>query len=156
MPLCNKNMTPLQRRSMRRMVSVLLLTVLTNITNPRLPNVFFDLFPGLLRFLSSHQNAHNGLSSVLVVGSLSAVSLVPVLLGVWVAANYLKAEPDDFIRALVIRALLWGFAVTMAGDAIMGVLMTYYSSPFPISLLNADLFFPATGIAFRLLLRSYR
>ena len=156
MPFCNKNLTPLQRRSMQRMGSVLLLTVLTNLTNPHFPNVFFDLFPGLLRFLSSHQDAHNGLSSALLVGSLSAISLLPVLLGVWVAANYLKAEPDEFIRALVIRALLWGFAVTMAGDAIVGVLMTYYSRPFPISLLNADLFIVSTGIAFRLVLRSYR
>jgi len=156
MPFCNKNLTPLQRRSIQKMGSVLLLTVVTNLTSPHLPNPLFDLFPGLLRFISSHQDAHSGLSSALLVGSLSAVSLLPVLLGVWVAANYLKAEPDEFIRALVIRALLWGFAVTMAGDAIVGVLMTYYSRPFPISLLNADLFFASTGIAFRLVQWSYR
>lgn len=156
MPFCNKNMTPLQRRSMQKMGSVLLLTVLTNLTSPNMPNILFDLFPGLLRFLSSHMAAHNGHASVLLVGSLSALSLLPVLLGVWVAASYLKAEPDEFIRGLVIRALLWGFAVTMAGDAIVGVLMTLYKEPFPISLLNADLFFASTGIAFRLVLRSYR
>ncbi len=156
MLFCNKNLTPLQRRSMQRIGSVLLLVVLTNLSSPNLPNPLFDLFPGLLRFISSHHDVHNGYASALWVGSLSALSLLPVLLGVWVAASYLKAEPDEFIRALVIRSLLWGFAVTMAGDAIAGVFMTYYSEPFPISLLNADLFFASTGIAFRLVQRSYQ
>jgi hypothetical protein len=133
-----------------------MLTVLTNFSTPNLPNPVFDLFPGLAHFVSSHLDAHNGHYSVSLVGLLAALSVLPVLLAVWVAARYLKAEPDEFIRALVVRALLWGFAVTMVGDAIAGVLMTSYSRPFPIGLLNADLFIVSTGIAFRLVLRSYR
>jgi len=156
MPLCNKNLTPLQRRSMRLIGGVLLLTVLTNLSTPNLPNLFFDMFPGLAHFVSSHLDAHSGHYSVLLVGLLAALSVLPALLAVWVAARYLKAEPDEFIRSLVVRALLWGFAVTMVGDAIAGVLMASYSRPFPISLLNADLFIVSTGIAFRLVLRSYR
>jgi hypothetical protein len=98
----------------------------------------------------------NGHSPVLLAGVLSAVSLLPILLAVWAAARYLKSEPDEFIRALVVRALLWGFAITMAGNTVAGVLMNIYARPFPLAILNADLFFVSTGFAFRLIQWSYR
>jgi hypothetical protein len=151
MLLCNKNLTPLQRRSIQRMSAALLLTVVTNLSTPSLPNPFRDLIPGLSQLANSH--AH---SSALFVAVLSALSVLPVLLAVWVAARYLAAEPDEFIRALVVKALLWGFAVTMAGNAVAGVLMNIYSRPFPLSLLSADLFFASSLIAFRILQWSYQ
>jgi hypothetical protein len=151
MSLCSKNMTPLQRRSTQLMGSAMMLTVVTNLTTPSLPNPLVDIFPGL-----SQLAAHNAHPSPLLLGVLSALAVLPVLLAVWVAARYLKAEPDEFIRALVVRSLLWGFALTMAGDAIVGVFISVYARPFPLTILNADLFFISTGIAFRLLQRSYR
>ena len=98
----------------------MLLTVITNLTTPSLPNPLVDLFPAL-----SQLAAHHAHPSPLLVGVLSALAVLPVLLAVWVAAHYLKAEPDEFVRTLVVRSLLWGFAVTMAGDAIAGVLTAY-------------------------------
>jgi hypothetical protein len=151
MLLCNKNLTPLQRRSMQRMGAALVLTVVTNLSTPNLPNPFRALFPGLSQLTPS--SAH---SSILLVALLSGLSVLPVLLAVWVAARYLAAEPDEFIRALVVKALLWGFAVAMAGNAIAGALMNIYSRPFPLSVLNADLFFASGLIAFRILQRSYQ
>jgi hypothetical protein len=151
MSLCSKNMTPLQRRSTQLMGTAVVLTVITNLTTPHLPNPLVDIFPAL-----SQLSTRNGHPSPLLVGVLSALSVLPVLLAVWVAARYLKAEPDEFIRALVVRSLLWGFAVTMAGDAVAGVLMSVYGQPFPLTVLNADLFFISTAFAFRLLQRSYR
>ena len=144
------NMTPLQRRSMQRLGGVLMLTVFTNLASPRAPNPILDLFPGLGQFLA-RQHASLGFASV-----LSTLSLLPIVLGVWIAARYLKAETDEFVRTLLVQALLWGFVVTMAGDAILGVLTMLYARPFPISLLNADLFFVGTGIAFRVLHRRYQ
>lgn len=151
MLLCNKKLTPLQRRTTQWMSCVLLLTVVTNFSTPNLHNPIVDMFPSLFRF-----NLFSGHAPILLAGFLSALTLLPVLLAVWVAARYLKAEPDEFVRALVVRALLWGFAVTMAGNAIAGVFMNVYSRPFPLTLLNADLFFASSMIAFRLLQRSYR
>jgi len=151
MPLCNKNLTPLQRRSMQRMSAVLMLTLLTNLSIPNLSNPLLDVFPGLSQLIVPH-----GHSSVLLVGLLAALSVLPVLLAVWVAGRYLTSEPDEFIRALVVRALLWGFAVTMAGNAVAGVFMNVYSRPFPLTVLNADLFFASSLIAFRVVQRSYR
>jgi hypothetical protein len=148
--LCSKNMTPLQRRTTQRMGAAILLTVITNFSGSRV-NPLFDIFPAL-----SQVGVHQDHPSVFLVGVLAAISVIPVLFAVWVAGSYLKDEPDEFIRALVVRALLWGIAVTMAGDAIIGVLMRFYGSPFPIGVFNADLLFVSTGIAFRLIQRSYR
>jgi hypothetical protein len=146
--LCNKNLTPLQRRTTQRMGAALLLTVVTNFSGSRAVNPLFDVFPGL-----SQANVH---PSVFLVGVLAAVSAIPVLFAVWVVGSYLKDEPDEFIRTLVVRALLWGIAFTLAGDAIAGVFMRFYGGPFPIGVFNADLLFVSTGIAFRLIQRSYR
>ena len=133
------------------MGAAILLTVVTNFSGSRAVNPLFDVFPAL-----SQVNVHQEHPSVFLVGVLAAFSVIPVLFAVWVVGSYLKDEPDEFIRALVVRALLWGIAVTMAGDAIAGVLMSSYGAPFPIGVFNADLLFVSTGIAFRLIQRSYR
>jgi hypothetical protein len=151
MLLCNKNLTSLQRRSLQRMGATLVLTVVTNFSTPNPANPLRKLFPGMSQLTPFHAQ-----SSVLLVALLSALSVLPVLLAVYVAARYLAAEPDEFIRALVVKALLWGFAFTMAGNAIAGVFMNIYSGPFPLTLLSADLFFASSVIAFRVLQRSYR
>ena len=147
---CRKNLTPLQRRTTQLLGTSALLAVLTNFSDRHLVNPVIDVFPWLAR-LYGHPGAQPA-SLVILVAALSAF---PVLLAVWAAARYLKSEPDEFIRALVVRALLWGFAVTMLGDAVVGALMESYAQPFPLGLFNADLFLIATGVAFRLALRTY-
>lgn len=150
-PLCrNKNLTQLQRRSISLMSVALVLTVCTNFSGPHIANPLVNLFPGLSRY--TNLNHPSGLQASLI----SAISILPVLFGVWVAARYLKSEPDEFIRTLVVRALLWGFAVTMIGDAVVGVLTTLYGGALPLSLVNADIFFASSMIAFRILQWSYR
>jgi hypothetical protein len=147
---CRKELTSLQRRSTQRMGVVILLTVLTNVSNPRFPNPLLELFPQFREFLLRQQ------ASFAYAATLSLISVLPILLAVWIAADYLERESDEFIRMLVVRALLWGFAITMAGDAIAGVVTMVYSRPFPIALLNVDLFFASALIAFRLLRRGYQ
>lgn len=151
MSLCKRNLTPLQRRFMQQMSGAMILTVLTNLSTPSLPNPLVDLIPALSRLNSAH-----GHPSLLVASLLSAFAVLPILLAIWVMSRYLKSEPDEFIRALVVRAILWGVAVTMAGDAIAGTLMTFYAHSFPLAILNADLFVISTGLAFSYALRSYQ
>jgi hypothetical protein len=146
--LC-KDLTPLQRRSIGKVSMVLFLTVAANVTLKGGPDSLLGRLPGLGHFFTQSP------PSAVLASLLSVIALLPIVLAVWVAGSYLKAEPDEFVRMLLTRALLWGFAVTMAGDAILGVLTMLYGRPFPISLLNADLFIVTTGIAFRLLRWSY-
>jgi hypothetical protein len=134
----NKSLTPLQRHSMQRIGGVMGLTVVAN---------------SVPHFAPALAAKH---ASIVYAVGLCILTLAPVLLAVRIAANYLRHEQDEFIRALVVRALLWAFAITMAADAIVGVLTTVYNHPFPIALLNADVFFASAGISFRLLRRAYQ
>jgi hypothetical protein len=151
MLFCRRKLTPLQQRSLQLTGSAMILTVVTNLSTPRLPNPLVDMFPALGRMASP--SAHAPLS---VASAVALIAVVPIVMVVWIAGRYLKAEPDEFIRALVMRALLWGFAVAMVGNAVAGVFMNIYGRTFPLTVLDADLFFVSGGIAFRLLQRSYR
>lgn len=151
MAACTRALTPLQRRSIQKMCGVGVLAMLTNFSNPHLPNPLLDAVPALTALTPDPHHP-----SALLAGVVAVLCLLPVALAVWVAGQYLRSEPDEFIRSLVIRALLWGFAVTMAADAILGALMNFHPRPLPLGQLNADVFLLSTAIAFRLVQRSYR
>lgn len=142
---CKKNMTRLQRSSYRWMGGALLLAVFANFLTPLKPDSLVYSVP-LLSDLAVAPG-HAALWKVIVV---AALQLLPVLLAVVVAAHYLAHEPDEFIRAMVMRSLLWGIACTMAADAIAGVVMMTSGNPFPIGLLNADVLCISTAASFRL------
>ena len=142
---CKKNMTALQRSSYRWMGVALLLAVVANFLTPLRPDSVVYSVP-LLSALAVAPG-HAVFWKVMVVAVLQ---LSPVLLAVFVAARYLAAEPDEFIRAMLMRALLWGIACTMAADAIAGVAMMTSGNPFPIGLVNADVLFVSTMVSFRL------
>lgn len=139
---CRKNLSPVQRRAMRGLSPILVLAVLTNFAVPGLRSPLTDVFPALQKHLAGHP-------SPAAVLTLSMFSALPVLLAVWVAGRYLAAESDEFIRGLVMHALLWGFAATMAGDAVAAVYMNMYGRPFPLVLLSMELFFVSSALAFR-------
>ena len=87
---------------------------------------------------------------------LACMSVLPLVAGIVIAGRYLAREDDEFVRALVVRALLWGFAITMVSDAFAGTLTNFYGGQLPWALLNVDIFFASTGLAFAFLRRSYR
>ena len=140
MSLCRKKLTPLQRRAAQRFGAVASLTV--GVT-------------GLTQF-GHHLGSAGPAVTSLVTAAASLAALVPVVLAAWVVARYLRDEPDEFVRWIVVRGLLWATAVTLAGDAVLGALMTASGHPFPVGLLNADLFIITTAVSVRLQLRAYR
>ena len=142
-----KNRTALQRRAIRLVGAAMLLTVLFSI--PAMPPALDALGLYKLKEYVEH-------GSALFMWSLATLSALPAILAIWVAASYLKAEPDEFIRALVTRAILWGFAVTMTASTFFQVFESFGSKLGPIFLINSDILTISTLIAFRLLERSYR
>lgn len=147
---CRKNMTPLQRRMYRWMSVALLLTVIGNVLTVGAPDPLTKALP----FLSVLE-VSPGNTAVWKMIVAALVMLFPVLLAVFVAARYLAEEPDEFIRALVMRAVLWGIAWTLAADAIAGVWMAASGTTLPIALLNGDVLFIATMLSFRLAARRF-
>ena len=147
---CRNNMTPVQRRTYRWMSVTLLLTVIANVLTVGVPDAVTKVLP----FLSILEISpgHAPLWKMVVAGVLS---LFPVLLAVLIAARYLGEEPDEFIRAMLMQALLWGIACTMAADAIAGVMMLASGQVIAIALLNADVLFVSTMVSFRLAARRF-
>lgn len=130
-----KNLSPLQRKSLQQVASVIACSVAINTS------------------LRQTNSANRSVSFTVVTAILSVLPLVAVIA---VVGRYLTRESDEFVRAMVVRALLWGFAVTMVADALAGTLTNAYGGQLPWALLNADIFFASTGLAFGFLRRSYR
>lgn len=132
---CRKNLSLVQRKAMNSLVGVMgaavSLTILFRESQP---------VGGLLR------------SALLV----SVVETLPLLALVVVIARYLRQETDEFVRALVVRALLCGFAFTIVADGLIGSLMNLYAFHLPWTLLNLDLFCAGAMVSFRVLRRAYR
>lgn len=147
---CKKNMTPLQRSSYRWMGVALLLTLGANVLTMGVPSEVEHALPFLSVLTVSPANA-----TVWKLIVAAVVMLFPVLLAVFVAARYLSRETDEFIRAMLMRALLWGIAWTLAADAVAGVWMASSGQTLPIALLNGDVLFIATMLSFRVAARSY-
>lgn len=147
---CKKNMTPLQRSSFRWMGVALLLTLGANVLTLGFPSAATNVVPFLSVLTVSPTNATFWRLLVAAV-----VMLFPILLAVFVAARYLTQEPDEFIRAMLMRALLWGIAWTLSADAVAGVLMAASGHALPIALLNGDVLFVATMLSFRVAAWSY-
>ena len=132
---CNRQMTVLQRRSMQQLGGVMGLTAGVTL----LSRDWFKVG-----------------QTPMWAAVVAVVSVLPVLAMIGIVGRYLASEPDEFIRALATRALLWGLAVTMVGDAVVGALMQMYGGHLTLVVLNADLLFVGTGVAFRVLQRGYR
>jgi hypothetical protein len=143
-----ENLTDLQRHTIQLLTGASLLEGATNFSDSANPLV--GVFPGLARL-----NVHSHPSMTITV-LMAALSTLPVLLAVWAIGRYLKREPDEFIRSLVVTALLWGVALMLVGDAVAGVFMEVYSRTFPLGALNGDVLILSSLTAFLLLLRGYR
>ena len=151
MPVCCKQeMTALQRRSFRLVSAAMLFEIFTNFLTPKSAHSFLYAVPVISEL--AVVPGHTAVWKVIVV---AALQLLPVLVAVAVAAHYLANEPDEFIRSVVTRALLWGIACTMVAGSLAGVIMMATNRPFPVGMINADVFFLATLISFRVVQWRY-
>lgn len=134
MSLCRQNFSPLQRRF--RLLFLITLFVTT-----------------LLFLLSAHLT-----KSSLTAGTLLIIILpaIPFLAMMFLIPRYLRQEKDEFIRALVIRALLWGFAVPMVVDTIWGFLWKLTPPGPSMPMMNVDLFCTAALYALAIQVRRYQ
>lgn len=101
-------------------------------------------------------------SSLFTIGSITVkpvfvyLAAVPFLVMVLMIPRYLSQEGDEFRRMLVMRALLWGFAVPMVVDTLWGFLWKL-SPPDPVlPMMNVDLFCLAAIFALGFQVRRYQ
>ena len=132
----NKALNPMQRRFGLLFSTTLLLTA-------------------LLYLFSTHA-PHNG-SMVPWKPAIFFLPAVPFLVMMLLIPRYLRQEKDEFVRTLVMRSLLWGFAVPMLVDTIWGFLSNLW--PLDSSLLpmmNVDLFCITALFALAIQVRRYQ
>jgi hypothetical protein len=129
MPLCNQHLSPLQRRYLRLFGANLLLTA-------------------VLVLIAQHRYEHAHTSMVLTY-VLAALAAIPVIAVIAVVGRYLARETDEFVRMMVVQALLWGLGVTFVADTFLGCLFAYPSLYTLIPPLNLDLFVVTAGVALR-------
>ena len=128
--LCNKQLSPLQRRTMALFGANLGLTAVFSLATR-------DLF----------QQAH---PSTLLVYLAAILPTIPVAGVVVVVSRYLTRETDDFIRMLVVQSLLWGLGITFVVDTYLGGLFAHPQIFRLIPILNIDLFCVSVGVAVRI------
>jgi hypothetical protein len=134
---CNKNLSPLQRRSLQLLGGCI----------------------GLIVFLTVcvRWEIESGHAPTLVLELVSLMPAIPVALMMIVAGRYLARETDEFVRMTVMQALLWGFGITLVTDVGLGGLSAYVSPVGPlIPILSVDLFIITAAIALRVQLWKIR
>jgi hypothetical protein len=130
MSSCNRNLSPLQRRSIRLFGANLALTA------------FLTL--GAREF---YKQTH---PPIVFVYFLAALLTIPVIGVIVVVGRYLARETDEFVRMMVVQSLLWGLGVTFAVDTFLGGLFAFPDIYRLIPILNLDLFCVTCGFALRI------
>jgi hypothetical protein len=142
MLFCRKKLNPLQRRFAMLFSATLLATAL--------------LFMLHASFREGHLGFTAGAYSRPLGYLLSVLPVVPFLAMMFLIPRYLGQEKDEFVRTLVLRALLYGFAVPMVVDTVVG--FSWKAAPFAhaMPMFNVDLFCVTALIALTTQLRSYQ
>jgi hypothetical protein len=128
--LCNRQLSPLQRRSMQLFGANLGLTAALSL-------FAHDYF----------KDAHPSAPWLYVA---AMVPTLPVIGIVTTVARYLACETDEFIRMVVVQSLLWGLGITFVADTWLGGLYAYPGVFRMIPMLNIDLFCVASMVALRI------
>jgi hypothetical protein len=146
--LCRKQLNPLQRRFAILFSLTLLATAI--------------LFLFQVSFAEGHLGFNHGLSAKPLGYLLNVLPAIPFLAMMFLVPRYLEQEKDEFVRMLVMRALLLGFAVPMVIDTVVGFLWKFWppAAFLPMMkimpMLNVDLLCATALIALRLEGRRYQ
>ena len=107
-----------------------------------------------LLFLWSDHMARNSFATWNLL--LITFPAVPFLTMMFLIPRYLRLEKDEFVRVLVVRSLLWGFALPMVVDTIWGFFSKLWPLGSFIPMMNVDLFCITALFALAIQIRRYR
>jgi hypothetical protein len=110
---------------------------------------------------ASHFTFEYGFRAKTLVFLFAVLPAIPMFAIILLLGRYLARESDEFIRMMVIKALLWGAAVTVAGDLIQSALVALSAEfwsldPWTLTIMNMDLFFTASAFSVAIQLRRNR
>lgn len=129
----NRNFSPLQRWSMAKFGSLMILAVAT--------------------LAVAHEAAEHSTVSKSLVLVLDLLPTIPIIAMILVVSRYLTRETDEFIRLLVMRSLLWGIGTTMVADIVLAAVAHDPRALHFAVVYNIDVFVVTSMIALSLQLR---
>ena len=130
MHFCNRHLSPLQRRTIQLFSTNLGLTAVL--------------------LLMAHKTYLHEHPSVALMYLLAILPAIPVIGIIAVVGRYLARENDEFVRMMVVQALLWGLGITFVTDTVLGGLYAAPSIDRLIAPLNLDLFVVSAAVALRI------
>lgn len=92
-------------------------------------------------------------ASPALVRTFTILPIFPFLAMMLLVPRYFAREKDEFVKTLVVRALLWAFALPMIVDTIWGFVFPLQPV---VSMLNVDLFCITAMFAVALQVRRYQ
>lgn len=130
MRLCNRNLTPFQRRHIGLIAAML-----------GLCSAFTAIFPRIER---SH-------FSTLTYCVIALVGVLPIVGTMIALGRYLTGETDEYLRSLAVRSVLWGFGVVMVLDTFLGYVIENQRLHIPtLTALNLEIFLVTAAFALRI------
>ena len=130
MSLCNRGVTPFQRRSIQLIGS--LMAVSAGLTGV-LPRIDRDHF------------------STAVFWLIAVIAVLPIVATLLVIARYLKGEKDEYLRHVVVQSILWGSGAVMVLDTFFGYVLPLASPHVPLlTIVNLEIFLIVSAIALRI------
>jgi len=130
MEVCNKGLTAFQRRPMQLIGSMMGTCVALSVA---------------LQILFEHHRFSR--ATYFGVALLAAVPIAGTLI---VIARYLQGEKDEYLRNIVVQAILWGFGLVMVADTFLGYVVEYQPVRFAFGIINMDIFVITGMIAVRI------
>jgi hypothetical protein len=100
--------------------------------------------------LTAHDVYKQAHPSLVLMYFLAILPAIPVIGVIAVVGRYLTLENDEFVRMMVVQALLWGLGITFVADTFLGGLYAEPAIDRLIPALNLDLFAVSAGVALRI------
>lgn len=134
---------------------------LSTLQRQTLNRIFASLMAMGLISIASRFTLEEGYRTRGLVFLFAILPAVPMLLILLFLGRYLARESDEFVRMMVVKALLWGAAVTVAGDMMQSALVALSAAfwsldPGFLTIMNFDLFFVGSTVSLALQLRRNR
>jgi hypothetical protein len=104
MLMCKKNLSPLQRRSLRLFGACLGLLVFLTVAGW---DRFFPDLPGWLHYL------------------LAVTPVLPIAGMMAIVGRYVARETDEYVKTVVTQSVLWGAGCTLVAGIMMGSLAEF-------------------------------
>lgn len=127
--LCNRALTPLQRRSIQVCGACVALLAFVE-------RIWFD------------QAKHN--PTLWTIAMFSVLIALPAAAVLFTGFRYMARETDEFVRTLVAHSLLWSLGIILVVDPVLGISLHSDNGMRILPILNLDLFCVITPIALRI------